>query len=98
MASEIVFFGCAYGALSFYPGRIELPPEGFARPFSPHLALILDELNRLKVPLIASSQGIDTSNDNPAGRLQLGVLMAVAEFERGIIRERVNSGIAAATG
>ena len=61
-----------------------------------HLALILDELNRLQVPLIPSSQGIDTSNDNPAGRLQLGVLMAVAEFERGIIKERVNAGIAAA--
>jgi DNA invertase Pin-like site-specific DNA recombinase len=61
-----------------------------------HLALILDELNRLKVPLIASSQGIDTSDDNPAGRLQLGVLMAVAEFERGIIKERVNAGLSAA--
>ena len=61
-----------------------------------HLALMLDELNRLKVPLIASSQGIDTSDDNPAGRLQLGVLMAVAEFERGIIRERVNAGVVAA--
>ena len=61
-----------------------------------HLALILDELNRLSVPLIASSQGIDTSNDNPAGRLQLGVLMAVAEFERGIIKERVNAGLSAA--
>ena len=61
-----------------------------------HLALILDELNRLKVPLVASSQGIDTSDDNPAGRLQFGVLMAVAEFERGIIKERVNAGLAAA--
>jgi DNA invertase Pin-like site-specific DNA recombinase len=61
-----------------------------------HLALILDELHRLRVPLIASSQGIDTSDDNPAGRLQLGVLMAVAEFERGIIKERVNAGLAAA--
>jgi DNA invertase Pin-like site-specific DNA recombinase len=61
-----------------------------------HLALILDELNRLKVPLIASSQGIDTSDDNPAGRLQLGVLMAVSEFERGIIKERVNAGLSAA--
>jgi DNA invertase Pin-like site-specific DNA recombinase len=61
-----------------------------------HLALILDEMNRLRVPLIASSQGIDTSSDNPAGKLQLGVLMAVSEFERGIIRERVNSGLAAA--
>jgi DNA invertase Pin-like site-specific DNA recombinase len=46
--------------------------------------------------LIASSQGIDTSDDNPAGRLQLGVLMAVAEFERGIIKERVNAGLSAA--
>ena len=61
-----------------------------------HLALILDEINRLKVPLIASSQGIDTSEENPAGKLQLGVLMAVAEFERGIIRERVNAGLVAA--
>jgi DNA invertase Pin-like site-specific DNA recombinase len=61
-----------------------------------HLALILDELNRLKVPLIASSQGIDTSEDNPAGRLKLGVLMAVAEFEPGIIKERVNAGLKAA--
>lgn len=61
-----------------------------------HLALILDELNRLRVPLIASSQGIDTSDDNPAGRLQLGVLMAVAEFERGIIKERVRAGLDAA--
>jgi DNA invertase Pin-like site-specific DNA recombinase len=48
------------------------------------------------VPLVTSSQGIDTSDDNPAGRLQLGVLMAVAEFERGIIKERVNAGLAAA--
>ena len=61
-----------------------------------HLALILDEMNRLKVALIASSQGIDTSTDNPAGRLQLGVLMAVAEFERGIIKESVNAGLKAA--
>jgi DNA invertase Pin-like site-specific DNA recombinase len=61
-----------------------------------HLALILEELIRLKVPLIASSQGIDTSTDSSTGRLQLGMLMVIAEFERGIIRERVNAGIAAA--
>lgn len=61
-----------------------------------HLALLLDELQRHSVPLVVSTQGIDTSNENPAGRLQLAVLMAVAEFERGIIRERVNAGLAAA--
>ena len=63
-----------------------------------HLALILDELQRLGVSLICTSQGIDTSGDNPAGRLQLGVLMAVAEFERSLIRERVNAGLRAAKG
>ena len=57
---------------------------------------ILDELQRHGVALIATSQGIDTSNENPAGRLQLNVLIVVAQFEREIIRDRVNSGIAAA--
>src|SRR6058998_2325246 len=71
-------------------------PERYLGRSLTHLALILDEISRLKVPLIASSQGIDTSEENPAGKLQLGVLMAVAEFERGIIRERVNAGLAAA--
>jgi DNA invertase Pin-like site-specific DNA recombinase len=61
-----------------------------------HLALILDEMNKLKIPLICIGQGIDTSTDSPAGRLQLNVLMAVAEFERGIIKERVNAGLKAA--
>lgn len=61
-----------------------------------HLAHVIDEMSRLRVPLVASSQGIDTSEANPAGRLQLNVLLAVAEFERGIIKERVNAGLAAA--
>lgn len=61
-----------------------------------HLALILDELTRHKVGLVCTSQGIDTTENNPAGRLQLGVLMAVAEFERELIRERTLSGLAAA--
>jgi DNA invertase Pin-like site-specific DNA recombinase len=61
-----------------------------------HLALIIDEMNTLKIPLICTSQGIDTSDNNPCGKFQLGVLMAVAEFERAIIKERVNAGLAAA--
>jgi len=61
-----------------------------------HLAQIVGELNSNNVSLICTSQGIDTTDDNPAGRLQLGVLMAVAEFERSIIRERVNAGLKAA--
>ena len=60
------------------------------------VALILEEMNNHGVALIVTSQGIDTSNTNPAVKLQLNVLMAVAEFERGIIRERVNAGLKAA--
>ena len=62
----------------------------------PHLAQLVAEFAAHGVALVCTSQGIDTSNDNPAGRLQLGVLMAVAEFEREIISERVNAGLAAA--
>ena len=61
-----------------------------------HLCLLVDELTRLDVPLVCSSQGIDTSGNNPAGKLQLDVLKAVCEFERNLIRDRVNAGLAAA--
>ncbi len=61
-----------------------------------HLAQIVAELAAHGVALICTSHGIDTSDHNPAGRLQLGVLMAVAEFERSIIHERVNAGLRAA--
>ena len=61
-----------------------------------HLALLLEEFARLKVPVIFTSQGIDTSEENPLGKLQLGVLMAYAEFERELIRERTREGQAAA--
>jgi putative DNA-invertase from lambdoid prophage Rac len=62
----------------------------------PHFAIILMELQKHGTALVATSQGIDTSNSNPMGRLQLHVLMAFAEFERELIRERVNAGLAAA--
>lgn len=61
-----------------------------------HLAVIVAELSRLRLPIICTTQGIDTSDDNPVGRLQLGVLMAVAEFERALIRERTLDGLRAA--
>jgi DNA invertase Pin-like site-specific DNA recombinase len=61
-----------------------------------HQALIIEELGGLNVPMVFTGQGIDTSDVNPAGRLQLGVLMAVAEFERANIRERTRVGQAPA--
>jgi DNA invertase Pin-like site-specific DNA recombinase len=62
----------------------------------PHLAQLVGELDRHHVALICTSQGIDTSNDNPAGRLQMHVLMAVAEFEKALISDRTRAGLAVA--
>jgi len=59
-----------------------------------HLILLLDELRELGVAFISLGEGIDTST--PAGRLQLHVLGAIAEFERDRIRERVRAGLARA--
>jgi DNA invertase Pin-like site-specific DNA recombinase len=61
-----------------------------------HLAQLIGEFETHGTALIATSQGIDTSESNPAGRLQMHVLAAVAEFERSVIRERINAGLAAA--
>jgi DNA invertase Pin-like site-specific DNA recombinase len=61
-----------------------------------HLAQLVGELETRGTALVASSQGIDTSESNPAGRLQMHVLAAVAEFERSVIVERINAGLAVA--
>jgi putative DNA-invertase from lambdoid prophage Rac len=41
-----------------------------------HLAQLVAELTNQQVALICASQGIDTSNSNPAGKLQLGLIQA----------------------
>jgi hypothetical protein len=63
-----------------------------------HLAGIINRLLKADVGLVVPSQGIDTSfgSINPACKLQLNVLAAVAEFERDLIRERTKAGMKAA--
>src|SRR5688572_3260956 len=61
-----------------------------------HLAQLIGEFDAHGVALVCPSQGIDTRADNPAGRLQMHVLMAVAEFERSLIRERTKAGLSSA--
>lgn len=61
-----------------------------------HLAQVIAELQLHRVALVCPSQGIDTSNNNPAAHLQLNILACVAQFERELITERVKSGLAAA--
>jgi putative DNA-invertase from lambdoid prophage Rac len=61
-----------------------------------HLAQIISEFQTHKVALVCPSQGIDTTDSNPCAEFQLNILAAVAQFERELIVERVNAGIAAA--
>jgi DNA invertase Pin-like site-specific DNA recombinase len=56
-----------------------------------HLVTLMDELASLGVAFASLNEGIDTQT--PAGRLQLHILAALAEFERERIRERVVAGL-----
>jgi DNA invertase Pin-like site-specific DNA recombinase len=67
--------------------------DRFARSLQQLLANI-QILDGCGIRFIAATQGIDTDRQNPAGRMLMQILGAVAEFERGIIVERVNSGVA----
>ena len=61
-----------------------------------HLVQLVDEFATHRVALIVPSQGIDTSAKNPMAEMQLGMMAVFAQFERAIIVERVNAGLAAA--
>lgn len=56
-----------------------------------HLVTMLEELQALGVAFISLGEGIDCTT--PAGKLQLHILAALAEFERERIRERVLAGL-----
>lgn len=56
-----------------------------------HLVVLLDDLQALGVPFVSLAEGIDCTT--PAGKLQLHILAAIAEFERSRIAERVKAGL-----
>ena len=59
-----------------------------------HLVTLLDELQALGVAFVSLQEGIDATT--PAGKLQMHILAAIAEFERARIAERVLAGLARA--
>jgi len=56
-----------------------------------HLITLLEELQALGVAFVSLAEGIDATT--PAGKLQMHILGAIAEFERERIRERVMAGL-----
>src|SRR5579862_3921005 len=56
-----------------------------------HLISLLDDLQALGVAFVSLAEGIDATT--PAGKLQMHILGAIAEFERERIRERVMAGL-----
>jgi DNA invertase Pin-like site-specific DNA recombinase len=56
-----------------------------------HLVTLLDDFQALGVAFVSMGEGIDCTT--PAGKLQLHVLAALSEFERGRIQERVKAGL-----
>lgn len=56
-----------------------------------HLITLLEELQALGIAFVSLAEGIDATT--PAGKLQMHILGAIAEFERERIRERVLAGL-----
>src|SRR5213078_55801 len=56
-----------------------------------HLITLLEELQALGVAFVSLAEGIDATT--PAGKLQMHILGAIAEFERARIAERVRAGL-----
>jgi DNA invertase Pin-like site-specific DNA recombinase len=53
---------------------------------------LLEDLQALGIAFVSLAEGIDATT--PAGKLQMHILAAIAEFERARIAERVRVGLA----
>lgn len=60
----------------------------------PHLVSFLEDIHGYGIDLYLHQQGIDTTT--PAGKAMFQMLGVFSEFERAMIRERVNAGLARA--
>src|SRR6202521_774013 len=56
-----------------------------------HLVTVVEELQALGIAFVSLNEGIDATT--PAGKLQMHILAAIAEFERSRIAERVKAGL-----
>lgn len=56
-----------------------------------HLVKLFEEFKKKNVQFISTTQNFDTTSSS--GRLQLGMMMLLAQYERELIVERVQSGV-----
>ena len=98
------------GAKASRPGLDQLMADARSRQFDVVVVWKLDRFGRslvhcvsgiqdlasMGIRFIATSQGLDTDESNPASKLLLHILAAVAQFERELIHERVSAGMKAA--
>jgi len=59
-----------------------------------HLITLLEDMQALGIAFVSLAEGVDATT--PAGKLQMHILGAIAEFERSRIQERVRAGLARA--
>ena len=59
-----------------------------------HLVQLMEDLDKRGIGLRSLTEGFDTTT--PVGRLSFGVIAALAQFERDLIKERVSAGLTAA--
>jgi DNA invertase Pin-like site-specific DNA recombinase len=61
-----------------------------------NFCVLIRQLKEANCALVVTGQNIDTSQESPHGELMMNMLMCFAQFERGIIRDRVMAGLEAA--
>ena len=59
-----------------------------------HLVNLIDDLNKKNIGLVSLNDPIDTTTSQ--GKLIFNIFASIAEFERELIRERTNAGLASA--
>ena len=53
----------------------------------------IEELHAQGIHIRALTENLDTSDDSPNARLMLHMLLSLAEWERGTIRDRIKTGV-----
>ena len=76
------------------PGDVVVVPrlDRLARNLSEGLRAI-EELHAKGIRIRALAEGLDTGDDSPTARLMLHILLSLAEWERGTIRDRIRAGV-----